>query len=112
MDTPKDKVHSPEEISDYIARNYPEFANASSMSIGALGGIYRIGIIDSQHVNHTINIDPKHIDADREKQLKGKAPAAAAKARDDDKLDSARKTAATFKAKQERGHDRDQDRER
>jgi hypothetical protein len=110
MDTPKDKLHSPEDIRDYIVRNYPQLANASSMSIGVLGGHYRIAIVDSQHVNHTVNIDPKHIDADLEKQRKDKTPAAAAKARDHEKLDRARETAAASRGKEGRSHDRERER--
>jgi hypothetical protein len=109
MDRPEDKIHPPEEIRDYISRNYPELANASSMSIGVLGNRYRIAIIDSQHVNHTIDIDPKHIDAD-EKNLKDKLHSGSPKARDDDRLDRARKAAAALKARSAPPKDHDRDR--
>lgn len=38
------------------------------MSIGVLGGNYQVIVTDTQHVNHTLKIDPKEIDADRKKK--------------------------------------------
>lgn len=57
--------HSPEEIRDFIVRNYPDLANARGMSIGLLGNIYRVVVTDGVHVNHTLKIDPRSIDEDR-----------------------------------------------
>ena len=102
--------HSHKEIGDYVARNYPELkGNTVGMSIGLLGGNYRVIVTDTQHVNHTLKIDPKEIDADREARLKSEGRTATA--RDSNKLDRARKAAAAFKAKLGRGTDRDHDRE-
>jgi hypothetical protein len=65
--------HSPEEIREFLNRNYTEMDNIRGMSIGQVGRIYRVVLTDVFHVNHTIKIDPKDIDADRERALKEKA---------------------------------------
>ncbi len=111
-DKSKDKFHSPEEIRDYVVRNYPELANGKGMSIGVLGGFYRLAITDSQDILLTLHVDPKDIDADRKKNLSDKSHAGAPKTRDDDRLERARKTAAAVKAKSGRGNGHDHDRER
>ncbi len=111
MDRPKDNLHSREEIREYIARNYPELANARSVSIGLLGSVYRVAITDSQRVDHTIHIDPKEIDADREKNSRTKAAPVVPKAVDKIKLDSARRAATGFK-RHEKNQTHDHDRER
>jgi hypothetical protein len=105
-----DELHPPEVIDDYVRRNYQGLENAREISIGMVGGRYRVTVVDSQHIIHTLKIDPKEIDADREEQLKIKARAATQKTRDNKVLAQARKINAAFKAM--RGRDKDHDRER
>lgn len=103
--------HSPKEIGDYIERKYSELkGNTVDMSIGVLGGNYRVVVTDSQHVNHTLKIDPKEIDADRKKEAMSKSgPEKPAK----DRLDRAKGLAADLKrAEKDLPHDRERDRER
>lgn len=100
--------HSDKEIGDYIARNYPELkANTVGMSVGVLGGNYRVVVTDSQHVNHTLKIDPKEIDADRKKEAGGSENPAK------DRVDRAKGLAADLKRAEKghpRGHERDRER--
>jgi hypothetical protein len=63
------KMHSPGEIEKFISRNYPDLAgNIKDVSIGILGGAYRVAVVDTQRVIHTLKITPKAIDADRAMQ--------------------------------------------
>lgn len=112
MDKPRDEFHSPEEIRDYIVRNYPELANGRGMSIGVLGGRYRVAVTDSQDITHTIKIDPKQIDAEREKLARTNSASPAAKTAGEKKLDRARRAAAEFFKRGEKGRTEDHDRER
>jgi len=107
-----DELHPPEVIDEYVRLNYEGLGNHGGISIGLVGGIYRVAVTDLFHVTHTLKINPKEIDAWREAQIKKIARTATAKASADKKLDRARKTAAAFKAKQGRSTDRDRDRER
>jgi hypothetical protein len=49
---------SPEQIRSFIEKEYPAFAGCE-MSIGLLGGIYRVMVKDQAHVWHTIHIPLK-----------------------------------------------------
>ena len=103
--------HSQKEIGDYIARKYPELkGNTVGMSIAVLGGNYRVIVTDSQHVNHTLKIDPKEIDADRKEEAMAKGgPGKPAKGR----ADRAKGLAAELKrAEKSHPHALERDRER
>jgi hypothetical protein len=103
--------HSEKEIGDYIARNYPEMkGNTVGMSIGVLGGDYQVIVTDTQHVNHTLKIDPKKIDAD----LKNEAMAKSGPEKPNkDRVDRAKRLAADLKRAEEgHPHHRERDRER
>jgi hypothetical protein len=103
--------HSQKEIGDYIARNYPELkGNTVGMSIGVLGGNYRVIVTDTQHVDHTLKIDPKKIDADLKKEAMAKG---GREKPDKDRVDRAKGLAADLKrAEKGHPHDRERDRER
>jgi hypothetical protein len=109
MARPEGEQHSHKEIGDYIARNYPELKGSTvGLSIGVLGGNYRVIVTDSQHVNHTLNIDPKEVDADRKKEAMEKGgPEKPAK----DRVDRAKGLAADLK-RAEKGHPHDHKRDR
>jgi hypothetical protein len=106
--------HSPEEIRDYIFRNYTDLeGNTAGISIGVLGGNYRVIVIDTQDVRDTLKIDPKDIDADQQKVSREKAEASPQKTGDKDKLDRAKSLAADLKqAEKAHPHDHERDRER
>jgi hypothetical protein len=56
-------MHSPDEITGFVHRNYPELSNERQIAIGILGRFYRVSVIDRFHVNHTLKIDPKDVTA-------------------------------------------------
>jgi hypothetical protein len=111
MATQEGEHHSPKEIGDYIARNYPELKGSTvGMSIGVTGGNYRVIVTDAQHVNHTLKIDPKEIDADLKKEAMAKG---SPEKPDKDTVDRAKRLAADLKrAEKGHPHDRERDRER
>ena len=51
---------SPDRIRSYIYREYPELAGYE-ISIGLLGGVYRIVVKDRFHILHTLNIPVSEI---------------------------------------------------
>jgi hypothetical protein len=106
------ELHPPEVIDEYVRRNYQGLENAREISIGMVGGRYRVAVVDSHHIIHTLKIDPKEIDADREERLKTKASAATQKTSDNKVLAQARRINAAFKARRGRDKDHDHDRER
>jgi hypothetical protein len=59
MANSEDEFHSRAEIWDYVLSNYPALAAAKDMSIGVVGGIYRVAVVDGVDGIHTIRIDPK-----------------------------------------------------
>jgi multidrug resistance efflux pump len=101
---PDNEQHSRKEITDFLNRNYDSLeGNTAAISIGVLGRFYRVVVTDTQHVMHTFKIDPKDIDADIARVARDKATG-------DNRLDQARKAAATLKAKS--APDKDHDREK
>lgn len=67
---PRQHVHEEHVILEFVDRHYPELKNRRTASIGLVGGIYRVAVIDQYHVNHTLKIDPKHIDADQNTKVR------------------------------------------
>jgi hypothetical protein len=49
---------SPKAIRAFISKEYPEFAGCE-MSIGLLGGVYRVTVKDQDHGWHTVHIPRK-----------------------------------------------------
>jgi hypothetical protein len=96
----KDEHHSPEELRAYMNRNYTDMGNMRHMSIGFMGGRYRIVMQDTQKVLHTFRIDPKDVDADIAKVSK------------EETLGRARKLAGAVRDRKPNRPDKDHDRER
>jgi hypothetical protein len=58
--TTSQALASPDRICSYIYREYPELAGYE-ISVGLLGGVYRIVVKDRFHVLHTLNIPVSEI---------------------------------------------------
>ncbi len=61
----KPGLHSPEEIRGFVQRNYPDLGEAKNMSIGLVGSVYRVAVVNHFKVIHTLKIEPKWIDDDK-----------------------------------------------